>query len=273
MNAKIIPALPVIFLPLLCGSSASAQAPQQTRPAATPAGSASLAVTPSIVERRCAPGESLTVPYTISNGTEAPFHFVVEVMDVVLREGQRTYVRAAITEGGMAATAIASPAEFDAAPGKDGRASVNLTMPVNSAQRTAVVYFRGKPPAPPSKDQPSLQISLGALVTCRLGDSLSFTADRFRYDPQSETANITVSYELTNTGAELVRPKGTMALLDPSGRLVGKARFEPRGLLPDERGLFKATSPAVLPPGRYRVVSVFEYESVSVTAGGEVSVP
>jgi hypothetical protein len=118
-----------------------------------------------------------------------------------------------------------------------------------------------------------MQISLGALITCKVSDQYSFAAGAFQYDPQSEVANVSISYELTNTGIEPVLPKGTMALLSSSGKLVGKAQFQPQRLLPGERTVFRTSSPAVLPPGRYRVVSVFEFGGVSTNGGGEVLVP
>jgi hypothetical protein len=230
-------------------------------------------MSPSVVEQGCVEGQSVTVPYEVSNGTESPFHFTAEVVDAVVRDGRRTFVQPGITEGGIAATASANPVEFDVAPGQQGRSSVTFTMPFGSPQREAVVYFRGKPPAPEDKNQPGIQISLGALIICKVGNQLSFTVDAFRYDPQSDSANVSVSYELTNTGAEPVSPKGTMALLNSSGKLVGRSRFELRQLLPGQRDVFRTSSTAVLPSGRYRVVSVFEYGGVSSNAGGEVLVP
>lgn len=221
----------------------------------------------------CIPGQSITIPYEVTNGTESPFHFTVDAVDAVVLDGKRTYVPAGITEGGIAASAKGSPVEFDIAPGQHGESSVTFTMPIGSPQRAAIVFFRGKPPAPTEKNQPSIQISLGALITCKVSDQYSFGAGLFQYDPQSEAANVSVSYELTNNGVEPVSPKGTMALLNSSGKLVGKAQFQARQLLPGEREIFKTSSPAVLPPGRYRVVSVFEYGGVSTNGGGEVLVP
>jgi hypothetical protein len=272
-NIKPISTLRLLSLPLLFSSFASAQAPKGPDRPAAPSGREALGVAPSTMDLGCASGQSMTIPYDVSNGTGSPFHFTVDIVDAVVKDGKRTFVPAGIEEGGIAATAKASPVEFDVAPGQQGRSSVTFTMPFGSPQRAAVVYFRGKPPAPPEKNQPSIQISLGALVTCKVTDQFSFTADVFRYEPQSETANVSISYEVTNTGIEPVLPKGTMALLSSSGKLVGKAQFEPRRLLPGERNVFKTDSPAVLPPGRYRVVSVFEYGGVTTNGGGEVLVP
>jgi hypothetical protein len=274
MKIKLNSILLLLPLPLLCSHFATPQTLKGPILRAPPhPGRAALGVSPSIMEQGCTPGESVTIRYEVSNGTGSPFHFTVDIVDAVVQNGIRTYVQAGVAEGGIAATANASPVEFDVAPGQQGRSSVTFTMPVNSRQRAAIVYFRGKPPAPEEKNQPSIQISLGALITCKVSNQFSFTADVFRYAPQSDAANISVSYELTNDGVEPVSPTGTMALLNSSGKLVGKAQFEPRRLLPGERNVFSTSSPAVLPPGRYRVVSVFEYGGVSVTGGGEVLIP
>jgi hypothetical protein len=274
-NKKLKSTLLSFFFPLLFSPFANAQTPKgpDLPSPAPPPGRVALGVSPSIMDMACTPGQSITIPYEVTNGTEVPFHFTVEAVDVVVQDGKRTYVPAGITEGGIAATAKGSPVEFDVAPGQHGESSVTFTMPFGSPQRAAMVYFRGKPPAPVEKNQPSLQISLGALITCKVSDQNSFAAGVFQYDPQSEAANVSISYELTNTGAEPVLPKGTMALLNSSGKLVGKAQFQVRRLLPGERDVFKTSSPAVLPPGRYRVVSVFEYGGVSTNGSGEVVVP
>jgi hypothetical protein len=274
-NKKFNSTLILFSLPLLFSPFANAQTlkgPDVSAPAAPP-GRTALGMSPSIMEQGCAEGQSVTIPYEVSNGTESPFHFTVDVVDAVVRDGKRTFVEPGITEGGIAATAKASPVEFDVAPGQQGRSSVTFTMPIGSQQREAVVYFRGKPPSLEDKNQPNVQISLGALIICKVGNQLSFKVDVFRYDPQSDSANVSVSYELTNTGAEPVSPKGTMALLNSSGKLVGRSQFEPRQLLPGQRDVFRASSTAVLPPGRYRVVSVFDYGGVSTNGSVEVLVP
>lgn len=274
LTSTILPSsLLLLSLPRLFSPFANAQTPKAPDLPARPPARAALGVSPSTMELGCAAGQSMTIPYEVSNETESPFHFTVDIVDAVVQDGKRAFVAAGITEGGIAATAKASPAEFDVAPGQPGRSSITFTMPFGSPQRAAVVYFRGKPPAPPGKNQPSMQISLGALVTCKVTDQFSFAADVFRYDPQSEAANVSISYELTNTGIEPVLPKGTMALLNSSGKLVGRAQFEPLRLLPGERSVFRTNSPAILPPGRYRVVSVFEYGGVTTNGGGEVLVP
>ncbi len=261
------------LLLLLPSPAVRAQSPSPKESQARAAGGMAFGLAPSVVRRRCEPGETITIRYSISSGAPTPLHFVVDAMDTVVKNGERAYVQAGITPGGMAATAVASPAEFDVPSGGTGHASVTVTLPVNSSQRAVVLYFRGKLPAPPQKEQPTIQISLGALIACQVDEKFSFTADGFKYEPQSETANVTVSYDLTNTGNEPASPQGTLALVNSDGKLVARAPFERRELLPGERRVVKATCPKLLPPGRYRVVSVFELAGVSVTAGGEIASP
>jgi hypothetical protein len=75
--------------------------PQQPRP--------TLTLAPAVVMAKIKPGQGWTQTLRMSNGTGVPFRFEIEVKDVVVKNGQRTYVPAGETEGGIAAGSVASP--------------------------------------------------------------------------------------------------------------------------------------------------------------------
>jgi hypothetical protein len=208
----------------------------------------------------------------MSNFTSATFRFEIEVQDVVVKDGKRSFAPAGETEDGIAITAVASPPEVEIPPQSVGAATVTLTLPAQTSQRGVVIYFRGKTGTPGEDGMVGIGASLGALVTFELSGDYGIQAGAFSSTPQTETSNLTVSHELVNSGREPVFPKGATAILDDAGRRVGKAVFQPRRLMPGERLNFTAENPSQLTPGHYRVISTFEYEGKVVTANGEFSV-
>ena len=232
-----------------------------------------LTLTPAVVLAKLKPGQGLTQSLHMSNTTSGIFRFDVEVMDVVVKDGQRVYVPAGETEGGIAASAVITPASVVIGPQDQGSVTVTLTVPQRTELRAVVVYFRGKLDTPADSGTVGLGASLGALITFELSGDYSFKAVNFSASPQTATTNQVVSHELVNSGSEVVVPKGATVILDDSGRNVAKSTFSAHRLLPGESVTFSATCPQQLKSGHYRVVSSFEYDSRIVTAGGEFSVP
>jgi len=232
-----------------------------------------LTLSPAVALAKGKPGQGWSQPLRMTNLTSKTFRFEIEVQDVVIKDGARTYVPAGETEGGIAASAVATPRSVVIAPQQEGAVTVTLTMPLKTSQRAVVVYFRGKLDTPAEDGSVGLGASLGALITFDLSEEYKVEALGFNTTPQTETANLTVSHELPNSRREVVVPKGSMAILDEAGRRVSNAVFEPRRLLPGERLSFTAANPSQLKPGRYRVVSSFEYEGKVITTTGEFSLP
>jgi hypothetical protein len=244
---------------------------QQTAPSPVPR--PTLTLSPAVALAKGKPGQGWSQSLQMSNFTSKTFRFDVEVQDVVVKDGKRIYVPAGETEGGIAITAVASPRSVVIPPQQEGQVTVTLTMPMKTAQRAVVIYFRGKMDVPSEDGSVGLGASLGALLTFDLSEEYKVEALGFSTTQQTDAANLTVSHELVNSGREVVVPKGAVAILDESGRLVSKAVFDPKRLLPGERLLFTAPNPSQLKPGHYRAVSSFEYEGKVITATGEFSVP
>jgi hypothetical protein len=232
-----------------------------------------LTLTPAVVLAKLKPGQGWTQTLHMSNMTGGTFHFDIEVQDVVVKDGKRTYTPAGEVESSVAASAVVSPRSLVVGPQEQGSVTVTLTIPPHSPLRAVVVYFRGRLNTPAEDGTVGLGASLGALVTFDLSGDYSFKAVGFKANPQTETTNQVVSHELLNSGPEVVVPKGATAILDDSGHSVAKATFTPRRLLPGESLTFSATCPVQLKAGHYRVISSFEFNSRVVTAAGEFSVP
>lgn len=232
-----------------------------------------LTLAPAVVMAKVKPGQGWTQTLRMSNGTGVPFRFDIEVQDVVIKDGKRTYAPAGETDGGIAASAVATPSSIVVPPQSEGGATVTFTIPQNTRQRAVVVYFRGKADTSTGAGSVALGGSLGALITFGLFDDYKVEAVNFATVAQSDTSNQSISHQLRNTGTEIVVPKGAAAILDDAGLRVAKTTFEARRLLPGELLTFSAVCPSQLKTGHYRVVSSFEFEGRVLTTGGEFSVP
>jgi hypothetical protein len=259
----------IILVFALAAACARAQVPAPANGEARP----TLTLTPAVASAKLKPGQGWTQVLHLRNGTAGVFRFEVQVQDVVVKDGKRTYVPGGETESSIAASAVITPRSLSIGPGEEGSASVTLTIPLQTALRAVVIYFRGKLDTPSEDGMVGLGASLGALVTFDLSGDYNFKVADFSTSPQTETANQVLSHEVLNSGLDVVLPKGGTVILDESGRSVGKATFPAHRILPGESVTFSATCPSQLKSGHYRVVSSFEFNSRIVTGSGEFSVP
>jgi len=278
-NLRILGLTPALFG---LGSAAALAGPFDDEPTQTLApvpqqaprpAQSTLTLAPAVVMVKGKPGQGWTQSFQMSNFTPATLAFEIEVQDVVVKEGKRTFVTAGETGGGIAVTAVTTPRDVVIAPQQIGAVRVTLTLPPRTSQRAVVVYFRSKVRAPSEDGSVGLGASLGALITFTLSEEYSIEALAFSMTPQTNTSDLTISHDLVNSGHEPVIPKGSAAILDEEGKRVSRSTFEPRRLLPGERLTFTAANPNQLKPGRYRVVSSFEYEGRIMTAAGQFVVP
>jgi hypothetical protein len=232
-----------------------------------------LTLTPAVVSATLQPGQAWTQSLRMSNFTGGKFRFDVEVQDVVVRNGVRTYAPAGELESSIAATAVVTPRSLEILPQEQGSVTVTLTVPRETRLRAVVIYFRGRLEKPEDDGTVGLGASLGALITFQLSNEFALKAGPFSTTPQTEAANQVISHQLTNEGPEVIVPRGATVILDASGRSVAKATFPTQRFLPGESLTVSATSPIQLKTGHYRAVSSFEFNSRVFTADGEFSVP
>ena len=231
----------------------------------------SLTLSPAVIMLKAQPGQSTTQSFTITNELGSELQFDVSIEDVAVVDGKRVSLKAGQTPNGIAANAIAAPASVLVKPGHNASVNVTITIPPGTQQRAVIVYFRGKVPAT-SGSSVAMGASLGTLVTFNLSDACNLESGPMSASTQTATANVVLSQELRNSGSEPIVPKGTVAILNDSGKLVGKATFDAQRLLPGERLVFAATNPMALRPGHYRAVSSFQYEGKVLSSAGEFTV-
>ena len=237
---------------------------------AGPLSAQSLSLSPAVVQLKGTLGQSSTQTLTLTNGTKVPMTFDLVAQDVVVRNGARVFVDAGAEADSMAATAVFAPPSVTVPGGGSKSVNVTVTARPPAAHRAVVALFRGRTRI--ANGRTGTIASLGALLTFTLSNDVSVTAAELGVQPPSATTLLAFTDALTNTGAEPAVVKGVAAILDASGRLVGRVAFESTRLLPRERSVMHAEYPGSLAAGRYRGLATFDYEGRALTKSAEFEV-
>lgn len=261
--------VPLLFLTVLFPAFAG---PGQPAPATAAADAPPcLTITPGVIMVQAQPGQSTTQDVTISNLTPREFGFALEAMDVAVRDGKRVFVPAGDLPGSIARTAVFSPASFVLEPGNSATVHVTVTVPDNPPARAIVAIFRSNTKVQ-GKDGFAITASLGALMTFTLSQKLQIEGSALQFDGVTQGDDLTISQWVTNTGSEPVVSSGVVAILNSTGKLVGKARVEAMRLLPGERLQYKAEYPSALKPGKYRALMTLEHDGTVLTTSSDFEI-
>lgn len=237
----------------------------------TPAAHAqSLILTPAAVPLSGHNGESVTQVLTLKNESDLPLDFTMEARDVVVRDGARVFIEAGKLPDSIASSAVFTPRSVHIAPRSSGAVTATFTLPPEMRHRAVVAYFRGKT-AVQSGNRKSF-LSLGTLFTFTVSDKISVAAGTLEAEPPSSTANAQLRTRLVNDGTEPVIPTGMAVIVDAGGRLMGKAQFNAKRLLPGEVATLVADYPGELAAGSYRAVATFDVAGRPLTLTSTLTV-
>ena len=238
---------------------------------ATAAQAQSFTLSPAVVPLKGDFGQSTTQTLTLRNDSDMPMSFALEARDVVVRDGQREFVEAGKLPQSVAASAVFTPNRIEVPANSNASVSVLLTLPSNMKTRAVAAYFRSLTPVM-QNGRPAL-FSLGTLFTFTMSERIGITHEALQIDPPSNSKTLRLHSSLLNSGDEPVVPAGMAVLIDSQNRMVGKAAFAPKRLLPGEKGVLEASYPGELPAGTYRVVSTIDAAGRAYSLNGSVVVP
>lgn len=258
----------VIVLSILCGIGWGQAAPA-TAPAAQ---TRSLSLSPAVVMTSGQPGQSFTQTLTLHNQTGMTFNFEMVAQDVVVRDGKRVFVGAGEVERSIAATAVFSRRLVQVEPNQRASVDLTVTLPAGTPLRAMVAIFKGTDKITGGSNALGMTASLGTLITFTTSQNFDLRPEAMQVLPQSDSQALTVTQPLVNAGAEPVIAEGVLAILAPSGALVGKVKFPAQRLLPGEQVPFETEYPSLLPAGHYRALASFQFDSKSITNSSEFDV-
>jgi hypothetical protein len=235
-------------------------------------GANTITIAPASLSLKGASGQMYTQNFKVTNLMDSIYVFRIDVSDVYVEAGRRKFVPAGQSPLSLAALVTASRTEVKLAPGEEAVVPVTFIMPSETRIRAVAVFFRGVPDQL-AVGQRRILLNLGAVVDFSLTNEVVLDSLSLGISPQTATTNTTVRQELANVGPEPTIVRGVSAFLDQSGRLLGKAAFGQKRLLPGEHNVLQAEFAGTLPAGKYRVVSSLEYSGETLTRTAELVIP
>ena len=230
-----------------------------------------ISISPAALSLKGHAGQTTTQNFKLSNLTDSPYVFKIEVADVLVENGKRNFLPAGQNAGSIAALTVLPITHVELQPGQVTIVPVTFALPAETRIRAVAVFFRGQ--APQTKYGPKVRMNLGAVVDFSTSDNVTLQIAAPQLAPQTAATNTSVTEELANVGEEPVIVKGVAAILNGPGKLVGRAEFEQKRMLPGERNALHATYPSALPPGKYRILCSLEYAGRLVTRTAEFVIP
>lgn len=235
-------------------------------------GASTITIAPASLSLKGPSGQMYTQNFRVTNLMDSSYTFKIDVSDVFVEAGKRKFVPAGQSSLSLAALVTPSRTEIKLAPGEEATVPVTFIMPSETRIRAVAVFFRGTPDHLLA-GQRRIQLNLGAVVDFSLSNEVLLDASPLELSPQTATTNTTVRQELDNIGPEPTIVRGVAAFLDDSGKLVGKAAFEQKRLLPGEHNAVRAEFAGTLSRGKYRIVSTLEYSGETLTKTAELVIP
>ncbi|MEO8379737.1 MAG: hypothetical protein ABI779_08750 [Acidobacteriota bacterium] len=232
----------------------------------------SVSLSPAVVSLRGEAGQSTTQTLTFTNSTSAPLSFEMVAMDVVVKNGKRTFVDAGATSGSIAATAVYTQHTATVAPGRSIDVGVTVTIPPQPTMRAIVVMCKGTTRL--ARGPMFTTASVGTLLTFELSsDAIAAVASPLQVQAPTASTNLVASQELTSTGSAPFMASGMLAILDSRGALVGKQAIPSTRLLPGEKTDLRIEYAGDLPSGRYQAMMTFDLSGKPLTSRTEFIVP
>jgi hypothetical protein len=254
-------------LMLICVVAASLQAT-----AAAQTSGSGISLSPAVVELKGSAGQAHRQTLSLTNSTQVPLAFELVAEDIVVENGQRSFVPAGQRADSIAATALFSPPRLVVPPGKTATADVTVTVPPGTSVRALAAIFRGMTQVEVQAGV-SMTGSLGTLMTFTLSEDVRLEAADVEITPQTDTSNLSFAQDVHNVGSEPALASGAIAVTDGTGRLVTRIPIEPQRLLPGERVRVVTDYPGQLSSGRYQAFLSLVYGSqlLSRNAGFDVA--
>jgi len=229
-----------------------------------------VAVSPAMVMLKGHAGESTTQTLTLTNSTDRAMAFEMVANDIVVRGGKRVWVAAGALPGSIAATAVFSQKSVVVPPGGLQRVDIHVTIPPRPASRAIVALFKGTTKF--TAGQASVTASLGVILTFNLSDKVAMRTAPLVVQPPTSTRNLTVSQMCMNDGSEPIAPKAMLAIVNKSGRLIGRTPISAARLLPGEKQEIRTEYAGELAPGLYRALITYDLGDRTLTSSAEFNV-
>lgn len=230
-----------------------------------------ITVSPAAISLKGTANQATTQTFRVRNFTDSVLRFGVEISDVQVKDGKRIFIPADQAMESLASMSTAGLTTFELQPGEQQLVPVTFVLPRLMTTRAIAVFFRAQPTT--AVEGPRIQLNLGVVVDFSISDEVDLRLAAPEVTPPTNSANVLITEEMANEGPEPANVRGIAAFLDAGGKIVGKAAFDHKRLLPGEHNALHAEYPGTLSSGHYRILCSLEYAGRTVTKSTELVVP
>jgi hypothetical protein len=234
----------------------------------------SLGLTPALVEAKVKRGASYTAAFSLSNNTGTRLRFRASAADYWYDEHNARITGLPGTLPRSASLWVQfSPAEFIVEANSSTTVKAIITVPAaaRGSYYTSPI-FEGEPTGEPAVPRNSGTITASVAIRFR-GLLLLTTEDAADYNvevvngsaaPPTAASPLEIQMDVRNRGTAHARLRGIFAILNASGSLAGRGRFDEKSFLPGQRDTLNARWAGELAPGQYRAVVTLTYDRVEL---------
>jgi hypothetical protein len=247
---------------LLMFGMGEARAQQQTQQ--------SLGLTPAFVDANIKRGATYVQNFTIANQTTTRLRFRCSTADYWYDEQNGKLIGRPGTLPRSASTWMQfTPAEVIIEPNSSAIVKAVISVPQDTAGGYYTIpLFEGEPVVPDTNQaesqhtSASFAVRLGGLLMLAVEGTSEYNVEVMsgKVTPPTASSELEMDLDIRNRSNAHARLRGIFAILDASGKMVGRGRIEEKRYLPGQRDSLKAPWSGELAPGSYVAVITFTYD-------------
>jgi len=243
---------------LICAGSVAAQ-------------QGSIAITPASIDTQVKAGASYTQNFTLSNNTSERLRFRCFAADMWYDDqNQRINGRAGTLPRSASLWIQFTPSEVIVEPHTFAVVKATITVPqiATGSFYTTPVFEASQADKPwignvAAKGSSTASISVRfrvlMMLTTEQGAEYYVEIMDEKITPPTASSEMELSLDLSNRGTAHVKIRGAFAILDSTGKLVGRGAILEKRFLPTQRNIIKGKWSGDLSPGNYTCIVTLSY--------------
>ncbi len=236
-----------------------------------------FSIDPSRTELTINPGEKKNSYVTVTNTHESDSVSIrAYVQDLIyLPDGSNDFVKAGSTPWSCAEWIKINPDEFYLLPDQEKVVKFQVKVPPEaSGGYYGVIFFEVlSKSAQQEASSANVAVRIGSLVLVDIAGTAQYSAKitdlSVVESVEEDSSGLDISCIVKNSGNILIRPTGTMQILDAAGVEESNLKLNPNegGILPGTSRKFNISIDEDLEEGKYEVRSLIDYGGVNLLGG------
>lgn len=253
-----------IGLLLLCGTSLTAH-------------SQTLGLSPAVMDAHVKRGATYTQEFTLQNNSESRLLVRCTTTDYWYDDSNRPLMGRPGTLPRSASMWVQfTPADVIIEPRSSATVKALITVPQSAAggyytspRFEAVAVDAGTPATPaPGTTRARITVRFQGLLLFTTEEAVEYNIEVMSgsITPPTSSSPLEMELDVRNRGTAHARVRGTFALLDKSGKIIGRGKAAEKKYMPGQRNTFKASWLGEPPAGKYIAVITLSYDRVGMEA-------